>query len=231
MVDPAARSPGSTCWRRTRTADADSASESWSRSLIHAGIFAITWPTIAQAPPREPEQVLIPVRLVNLIPPEREVEPISIEAPLPPPPGPPVIASSSGATGRAGDPRPTGSASEIPEGPVVYLLPTGSNRHRHRWSRRGRSSSPASTSHHRRSPTRSNRVTPSPRHHRRSREWSSSNSSSTPRDRRVGQRSARSAPGPHKERRRRRRSNGNSSQAPTTAARSASAISSPSTST
>ena len=50
--------------------------------LIHAGIFAVTWPTIAQAPPKEPEQILIPIRLVNLIPPEREVEPIRIVKPI-----------------------------------------------------------------------------------------------------------------------------------------------------
>ncbi len=91
-------------------------------AVIHAAIFAITWPTIAQAPPREPEPVLIPIRLVNLIPPDREVEPVLIEAPLPPPPGPPVIASPPE---RPAEPvaRDHPEPIEIPEGPVVSLLP------------------------------------------------------------------------------------------------------------
>lgn len=90
--------------------------------LIHAGIFAVTWPTIAQAPPKEPEQILIPIRLVNLIPPEREVEPIRIDVPLPPPQGPPVI------TGPPEEPtepeiRNYTDPIEIPEGPVVHVPP------------------------------------------------------------------------------------------------------------
>ncbi len=91
-------------------------------ALIHTGIFAITWPTIAQAPPKEPEQVLIPITLVNLIPPEREVEPIRIDVPLPPPPGPPVIA---GPPEEPAEPvtREYIEPIEIPEGPVVYVLP------------------------------------------------------------------------------------------------------------
>ena len=55
--------------------------------LIHAGIFAITWPTVAQAPPAEPEPVLIPVQLANLAPPEPEPEIIRIEVPERPPVG------------------------------------------------------------------------------------------------------------------------------------------------
>jgi len=89
-------------------------------ALIHAGIFAVTWPTIAQAPPNEPEQVLIPITLVNLIPPERDVEPIRIDVPLPPPPGPPVIA---GPPEEPAEPitRDQMEPIEIPEGSVVYV--------------------------------------------------------------------------------------------------------------
>ena len=148
-------------------------------ALIHTGIFAITWPTIAQAPPKEPEQVLIPITLVNLIPPEREVEPIRIDVPLPPPPGPPVIAGPSRGTGRAGDPR-IHRADRNPGG-------TGRRSFCHRMvldrlprSRRRRSSTSASTSQNRRSSTRSNRVTPGPRSRVASRASSSSISSSTP---------------------------------------------------
>lgn len=90
-------------------------------ALIHAGIFAITWPTIAQAPPTEPEQVLIPLRLVNLIPPEREFEPILIEAPVRPPQGPPIISTPPEPPAEPVIRQPTESP-EIPEGPVVYVL-------------------------------------------------------------------------------------------------------------
>lgn len=63
--------------------------------IIHVGIFAVTWPTIAQAPPEEPEQVLIPIQLVTVIPTEPEIEPIQIEVPPPPPDVPPVISAPS----------------------------------------------------------------------------------------------------------------------------------------
>lgn len=58
--------------------------------LIHAGIFAITWPTSAQAPPERPEEVLIPFPITNLLPPEPEPEPIRIEVPQKPQ-SPPII--------------------------------------------------------------------------------------------------------------------------------------------
>ena len=90
--------------------------------LIHAGIFAVTWPTIAQAPPKEPEQILIPIRLVNLIPPEREVEPIRIDVPLPPPQGPPVITGPPEEPAEPVTRNPIDTI-EIPEGPVVYVSP------------------------------------------------------------------------------------------------------------
>jgi periplasmic protein TonB len=91
-------------------------------ALIHAGIFAVTWPTIAQAPPEEPEQILIPVQLVNLIPPEREPEPILIEAP-PPRPEMPVIA---GPPEKPSEPvaHRQEDQIEMPNGPVVYVPPT-----------------------------------------------------------------------------------------------------------
>jgi len=87
--------------------------------LIHAAIFAITWPTVAQAPPAEPDPVLIPIQLVNLIPPEREPEPILIEAPQPPLTGPPVI------SGPPDDPEPfirqPVVAIEVPDVPFVIV--------------------------------------------------------------------------------------------------------------
>jgi protein TonB len=36
--------------------------------FIHAGIFAITWPTVAQAPPEEPDQIVIAHVLRNVVP-------------------------------------------------------------------------------------------------------------------------------------------------------------------
>ena len=36
--------------------------------FIHAGIFAITWPTVAQAPPEEPDQIVIAHVLCNVVP-------------------------------------------------------------------------------------------------------------------------------------------------------------------
>ena len=59
--------------------------------LIHAGIFAITWPTVAQAPPEEPDEILIPFPITDFVPREREPEPIRLEAPQIPN-GPPIIA-------------------------------------------------------------------------------------------------------------------------------------------
>lgn len=49
--------------------------------LIHAGIFAVTWPTIAQAPPAQPDERFIPFPITTLAPPEREPEIIPIEIP------------------------------------------------------------------------------------------------------------------------------------------------------
>lgn len=47
--------------------------------LIHAGIFAITWPTVAQAPPEEPEQILIACVLHDVIP--RQPPPLEFTIP------------------------------------------------------------------------------------------------------------------------------------------------------
>jgi TonB family protein len=49
--------------------------------MIHAGIFAVTWPTVGQVPPTAPEPVLIPVRLVDVVIEERRLEPVRIEPP------------------------------------------------------------------------------------------------------------------------------------------------------
>lgn len=51
--------------------------------LIHAAIFAVTWPTVAQAPPETPPETYIPVQLVDVIPPETEPPPLEIELPEP----------------------------------------------------------------------------------------------------------------------------------------------------
>jgi TonB family protein len=59
--------------------------------LIHAGIFAVTWPTIAQAPPAEPERVLYRYPLTDFVPTPREPEEMLIELPLARPDGPPII--------------------------------------------------------------------------------------------------------------------------------------------
>jgi len=93
-------------------------------ALIHAGIFAVTWPTIAQAPPNEPEQVLIPITLVNLIPPEREPEPMLIEVPVAPPQGPAIISTPPEQPAEPVIRQPT-VAIEIPEGPVIFVPPPG----------------------------------------------------------------------------------------------------------
>lgn len=87
--------------------------------LIHAGIFAMTWPTIAQAPPEEPEQVLIPLQLANLAPPEPEPELIRIEVPQPPK-DPPIIA---GPPVEPVEPieRPLTKSTEISDGPVEII--------------------------------------------------------------------------------------------------------------
>ena len=91
-------------------------------ALIHAGIFAVTWPTIAQAPPNEPEQVLIPITLVNLIPPEREPEPMLIEVPVAPPQGPPIISTPPEQPAEPVIRQPT-DVTEVPDGPVIYVPP------------------------------------------------------------------------------------------------------------
>ena len=87
--------------------------------LIHAGLFAITWPTIAQAPPREPEPELIPFPMTNFIPREREPEPIRIDVPQKPQ-GPPII---PGPPEKPAEPieRSPVSEMEIPDGPIRYV--------------------------------------------------------------------------------------------------------------
>jgi protein TonB len=87
--------------------------------LIHAAIFAITWPTVAQAPPAEPEPVLIPFPITEFIPKPHEPEPILIEVPPPPVQGPPVI------SGPPDDPKPfirqPVTAIEFPNVPFVIV--------------------------------------------------------------------------------------------------------------
>ena len=90
--------------------------------LIHAGIFAITWPTIAQAPPEEPEEVLYRVPIYDFVPRQPESEPIMrIELPKPPSdttlivPGPPPEESAEPIER---------DVFEAPERPVVIIEPT-----------------------------------------------------------------------------------------------------------
>ena len=87
--------------------------------LIHAGIFAISWPTVAQAPPSEPDEVFIPFPITRLAPPEREPEPIRIDVPQKPQ-GPPII---PGPPEEPVEPieRPTLYEMEIPDGPIRYV--------------------------------------------------------------------------------------------------------------
>jgi protein TonB len=87
--------------------------------LIHAGIFAVTWPTVAQAPPDEPEEVLYRVPIYDFVPRQREPEPtMEIELPKPPSdstviaPGPPPEESTEPIERDAFEP---------PEGPVVVI--------------------------------------------------------------------------------------------------------------
>jgi len=87
--------------------------------LIHAGIFAITWPTVAQAPPNEPDEVFIPFPITTLAPPEREPELIPIEIPpqrsdSPIIPGPPEVPAEP-------IDRPVTEVIEIPDGRVEYI--------------------------------------------------------------------------------------------------------------
>lgn len=87
--------------------------------LIHAAIFAITWPTVAQAPPADPEPVLIPFPITEFIPERREPEIIPVEVPPQPPPGPPII------SGPPNDPepveRPLHLAIEVPDVPIGHV--------------------------------------------------------------------------------------------------------------
>jgi len=60
--------------------------------LVHAAIFTVTWPTVAQAPPERPDDEYIPYPITTIVPPPaRPPEPIPIEIPVPPPDGPPVV--------------------------------------------------------------------------------------------------------------------------------------------
>ncbi len=87
--------------------------------LIHAGIFAITWPTVAQTPSSEPDEVFIPFPITTLAPPEHKPELIPIEVPPQPSdspiiPGPPEIPAEP-------IDRPVTEVIEIPDGRVEYI--------------------------------------------------------------------------------------------------------------
>ncbi len=90
--------------------------------LIHTGIFAITWPIGAQAPPADPEPVLIRFPITEFNPERPEPEIIPIEVPPLRPQGPPII---SVPPERPAEPveRPLVAPIEIPQGPVEYFTP------------------------------------------------------------------------------------------------------------
>jgi protein TonB len=87
--------------------------------LIHAVIFAISWPTIAQAPPNEPDEILYRVPIYDFVPQPPEPEPISIDIPQRPPQGPPII---------DGPPEPPSEPIERPTVEVMRIPDTGVHR-------------------------------------------------------------------------------------------------------
>ena len=89
--------------------------------IIHAAVFAVTWPTVAQAPPHEPEEVLIPFVLTDVRYPERPPEPElvpSVELP-PRPAGPPIVSVPPST-----EPEAATVVEELPsEQPVIFVPP------------------------------------------------------------------------------------------------------------
>ena len=82
--------------------------------LIHGAIFAVSWPTIAQAPPAEPEQLLYPVPIYDFVPTPPEPEPI-IELELPPAPNETTLIVPGDPPEESGEP----IEREIPVRPVT----------------------------------------------------------------------------------------------------------------
>ena len=87
--------------------------------LIHAGIFSITWPTVAQAPPEEPEQILYPVPIYDFVPERPEPEPIRVDVPVRPPQGPPIVSVPPEEVAL----EPSIIDEPPPTGPVVVVAP------------------------------------------------------------------------------------------------------------
>jgi len=89
--------------------------------LIHAGIFAITWPIVAQAPPADPEPVLIPYPLTDFVRSEPDrPPPIEFEPP------PPIDEGTIIVPGPPEEPvepieRTMEESIEIPDGPIEYI--------------------------------------------------------------------------------------------------------------
>ncbi|HSN55475.1 MAG TPA: TonB family protein [Candidatus Sulfomarinibacteraceae bacterium] len=98
-------------------------------ALIHAAVFAVTWPTVAQAPPREPEEVLIPFVLTDVRYPERQPEPElvpRVELPPRPPTSPPVVSVPPGTeplSASVMEEPPSGQAPVFAPPPVVEPPP------------------------------------------------------------------------------------------------------------
>ena len=88
-------------------------------ALIHAGIFAVTWPTVAQAPPEAPEEVLYRVPLSNFVPERPEPEPIRVDVRVRPPQGPPVVSVPPEEVAL----EPSIIDEPPPTGPVVVVAP------------------------------------------------------------------------------------------------------------
>ena len=88
-------------------------------ALIHGAIFAVTWPTVAEAPPAEPERELIPFPLVDFSPPERSPEPIPFDVPAGRPEDPPVVSLPPEVESAT----PSIVEIERPPGPAVVAIP------------------------------------------------------------------------------------------------------------
>ena len=86
-------------------------------AVIHVGIFAITWPTVAQAPPDEPEEILYRVPIHDFVPTPPEPEPILAEVPVRPE-GPPIIDGPA----EVDEPEPVIVELPPPPGPEVVIV-------------------------------------------------------------------------------------------------------------
>lgn len=84
---------------------------------IHAAVFAVTWPTVAQPPPAVSDEEYIPFPITNVTPSPREPEPVLPDLPPPPPvEGPPIVSTPESA------PEPIARPPAGPAVPVDHLV-------------------------------------------------------------------------------------------------------------